>query len=356
MNKKKINIIYLLPTQKTPSGGSGVIYKHSSIINNFDNNFSSEILHYKKKKIIKFINSLKKIFKIKDKSNNFGYKFNEIKIVKNFNLSKDWIHYKFLSRKKLYFNSEKDFIILPEIIAHFAEELCIKKKIKYAIFVQGVYHMNQTSNISLLKKSYANAEFIIFLNQNTKKKFDYIFPKLNKNTLISSLSINNNLKIKKNKKNIITCMPKKLIEDFHLLNLFNINKIPKNWKVKILYNLTNEELTKNLMESRIFLSFSNFEGTGLPPLEAALSGNKVIGYSGNGGDAYFKKPIFEKIKKGDILSFSKSLNNNVKNLEKYWHLKKQIKSQRHKIYKYYSAEKEINSVKKMLSKIYKIMK
>ena len=50
--------------------------------------------------------------------------------------------------------------------------------------------MNQTSNISLLKKSYANAEFIIFLNQNTKKKFDYIFPKLNKNTLLSGVDDN----------------------------------------------------------------------------------------------------------------------------------------------------------------------
>ena len=104
---------------------------------------------------------------------------NEIKVVKNFNLSKDWNIYKFISTNKLHFNSKKDFIILPEIIAHFAEELCIKKKIKYAIFVQGVYHMNQTNNISLLKKTYANAEFIIFLNQNTKKKFEYIFPRLN---------------------------------------------------------------------------------------------------------------------------------------------------------------------------------
>ena len=152
MNKEKINIIYLLPTQITPSGGSGVVYKHSAIINNFKNNFSSEILYYKKKKLAKFVNSLKKIFKIKDKKDNFGYKYNEIKVVKNFNLSKDWNLYKFISRKKLDFNSKKDFIILPEIIAHFAEELCIKKKIKYAIFVQGVYHMNQTSNISLLKK------------------------------------------------------------------------------------------------------------------------------------------------------------------------------------------------------------
>ena len=39
-------------------------------------------------------------------------------------------------------------------------------------------------------------------------------------------------------------MPRKLIEDFHLLNLFNINKIPKNWKIKILHNLTNVEIKK----------------------------------------------------------------------------------------------------------------
>jgi hypothetical protein len=356
MNKEKINIIYLLPTQKTPSGGSGVIYKHSAIINNLKNNFSSEILYYKKKKLAKFVNSLKKIFNIKDKKDNFGYKYDEIKVVKNFNLSKDWNLYKFISTNKLHFNSKKDFIILPEIIAHFAEELCIKKKIKYAIFVQGVYHMNQTSNISLLKKTYTNAEFIIFLNQNTKKKFEYIFPRLNKNFFIGGLSINNSFRTKKNKKNIITCMPRKLIEDFHLLNLFNINKIPKNWKIKILRNLTNEEIKKNLMESRIFLSFSNFEGTGLPPLEAALSGNKVIGYSGNGGETYFKKPIFNKIRKGDILNFSKTINDNIKNLEKYWHLKKNIKAQRYKIYKQYSEEKEINSVKKMLDKISKIIK
>ena len=34
---------------------------------------------------------------------------------------------------------KKDFIILPEIFAHLAKDLCIKSKIPYAIFVQNGY-------------------------------------------------------------------------------------------------------------------------------------------------------------------------------------------------------------------------
>ena len=37
-------------------------------------------------------------------------------------------------------------------------------------------------------------------------------------------------------------------------------------------------------EWKIFLSFSSLEGLGLPPVEAALAGNHVIGYTGEGGN------------------------------------------------------------------------
>ena len=40
------------------------------------------------------------------------------------------------------FNAKTDFVILPEIWAHFANDFLIKNKIKYSIFVQCVYHMN----------------------------------------------------------------------------------------------------------------------------------------------------------------------------------------------------------------------
>jgi hypothetical protein len=356
MSNKKINIIYLIPSYKKPSGGSMVAYNHSRIINSFKKiNISSQILHYKKKRTAKLITSLKKIFKIRNYKNEFGYKPNEIKVVKNFHPLNNWVNYNLAIKNDLKFDKQSDFIILPEIIAHFADEFFIKNKIKYAIFLQGIYHMHQTSNIKLLKKSYANAEFVLTIGEDTKKNFEYIFPQFKKKILKINFSIKNNFLIKK-KENIISCMPRKLPEDFHLLNLFNLNKIKKKWKFVVLNNLSEENLKKKLSKSRIFLSFSNFEGTGIPPLEAALAGNKVIGYTGNGGNSYFKKPIFNKINKGDIFNFSNILINNIKNLPKRWHLSKKVKLQRGRIAKKYSEQQEIILLKKMINKINKIMK
>ena len=49
-----------------------------------------------------------------------------------------------------------------------------------------------------------------------------------------------------------------------------------------------KKLINYLSKSKIFLSFSNLEGIGIPPIEAALAGNKVIGYTGGGGIEYWK--------------------------------------------------------------------
>ena len=65
-------------------------------------------------------------------------------------------------------------------------------------------------------------------------------------------------------------------------------------------------------KSKIFLSFSELEGLGLPPIEAALAGNKVIGYTGQGGKEYWESPVFEEIDCGDILGFVQSILSNVK--------------------------------------------
>ena len=51
MNKENLNIIYISHSEKGPSGGGKIIYKHSDIINNLGNGFTSQVLHIKKKKI-----------------------------------------------------------------------------------------------------------------------------------------------------------------------------------------------------------------------------------------------------------------------------------------------------------------
>ena len=344
---KKINIVYILPPSKKPAGGPKVIYEHSDIINKLKlRNISSEILHLKKKKFFKILNSLKKNFIYKNK---YGWEAKDLKADKNFFPSKDWISNDIVIRKNISFNKNQDFIIIPEIMAHLANDLCIKNKIKYAIFVMGAYAMNSTSDYEELKKSYCNAEFILTLSNDSSKCVSHIFPKLKNKITKINLSINNYRFLSRKKNNLITYMPRKLPTDSHILKIFLKENLPNKWKLQPLENLKEKELNRCLCSSKIFLSFSDFEGFGLPPLEAALAGNKVIGYTGGGGKEYWKKPLFNKIQKGDILEFSKQILNFTKKNHNRWLI--ETKSHRRKLLLKYSKKIETNSIKKMIRKI-----
>ena len=128
MKKKKVNIVYIVPAHKSASGGSKVIYQHSELINKFKiDNVSSHILHLKKKKIDKFLLSLKKRM-FNKQSKKYGWYGNEMKPASHFKPSSSWIKNKVLTKNDMNFNSKTDFVIIPEIWAHFASHLLIKKK------------------------------------------------------------------------------------------------------------------------------------------------------------------------------------------------------------------------------------
>ena len=119
---KNINIIYLLPEMKGASGGAKVIYKHSAILNNIDKNVSSSVNHLKKKISYKITTSLSKKFKIFAQKNS-GWEGKKMKISKNFSPSDKWATNKLVIGKSLNFNRHSDFLIIPEIWAHFANDL-----------------------------------------------------------------------------------------------------------------------------------------------------------------------------------------------------------------------------------------
>ena len=349
-NIKKINIIYVLPAHKSASGGSKVIYQHSELINKLKiDNISSHILHLKKKKMDKIFLSLKKrIFNKSSKK--YGWYGNEMKAVKSFTPAASWAKNKILIKKDMHFNPKTDFVILPEIWAHFANDFLIKKKIKYSIFVQGFYHMNSFYDHEKLFESYNKAEFIITTSKETQKCLEFIFP--NKKNRIFKVNISfdhKKFKIPNRKKNLITFMPRKLSDHFHILSLFLFKKLPKKWKMESLNNLDEKKLFSKLAKSKIFLSFSYAEGFGMPPLEAAIAGNKVIGYTGGGGKEYWNNPIFEEIQSGDIKNFSEKILSAVKNLPENWHRK--TTHHRKKLAKQYSEINEIKLIKKLVKKI-----
>ena len=195
---EKVNIIYLLPEMKGASGGAKVIYNHSLILNNIDKNISSKIIHLKKKFLYKLEFSLSKRIKLFDKKYS-GWDGKKMRISKKYKPKKDWHKDKIFVGDNLNFDKKKDFIVIPEIWAHFATDLKFaENKINYAIFVQGFYHMNSTNNFLNLKKSYEDAKLIMTTSKYSVSYLKTMFPNLRKKIFKVNLSVDKNrFKIKK---------------------------------------------------------------------------------------------------------------------------------------------------------------
>tara|TARA_Y100000310_G_C20639572_1_gene793122 strand:+ start:81 stop:683 length:603 start_codon:yes stop_codon:yes gene_type:complete len=182
-----LNIIYLCHSEKGPSGGAKVIYNHSELINKLHiGNLTSEILHIKKKKITKWSNSIKKIFK-SSTDKYFGWKAKDITVKNNF--KSKWFKNNIILRENFIFDKEKDFVIFPEIFAQFANELCFEKNIPYAIFVQNGYCLNSTNDYQNLENAYKNAKFILSTTKDISNCIRLAFPNCAKKILKINISI-----------------------------------------------------------------------------------------------------------------------------------------------------------------------
>ena len=342
---EKINVVYIVASEKNISGGEKVIYRHSEILNKVFKNITSEIIPLKRNKLSKYKNSF---FKILNKKNKYtGWGIEDIGIKSNHKPKFNIYNAKF--RNKFAFNKNTDFVVLPEIFAHLANELLIKHEIPYAIFVQNGFALDSTNDFVSLKNAYKNARLILSVSESTTKMIKHVFGSFSKKILKINLSVGTiKLENRLNKKNIITYMPRKLPTHSKKLLFMLKSKLPKTWSIKALDNIGNEnELYNILKKSKIFLSFSHMEGLGLPPLEAAKEGNKVIGYTGEGGKEYWKKPIFTEIPYGDLNLYVNETLNYIKSSIKYSVFKKQRKL----IYKKYSPEAEHKSLKKFIKNI-----
>ena len=343
MQKNK-NIIYLTHAEKKPSGGAKIIYRHSEIINNLKK-YKSEVLHIKKTHTSKLRISLKKRFKL-PKETVFGWQFNDIKPAKNFTYN--WFDHSVKCRNNFNFKKNNDFIVIPEIFAHLALELSLNFKIGYAIFVQNGFVINSTNDENKLTAAYDKAQFILSYSNTITKCLTLKFPKIKNKIVKISYSLNLQKLNSNKKKNLITYMSRKLPSHSNLVVNFLKSKLPKNWKIQDLNNLTEMETYKILSQSKIFMSFSNFEGLPLPPAEAALAGNLVIGYTGEGGNDYWYRPIFKKINQGDICEFVEKILIKIRNIKKNTKKKNEIFKF---LKKKFSKELEIKNIQKFLNLI-----
>lgn len=278
-----MEIIFIAVATEEPSGGVKVIYQNCETL--IKQGIKCEILH----------------------SNNPEARCN-------------WIEYDVQIRNTLSVNPASDFIVIPEGAAGKFGKQCLLMQCKYAIYVQNGYQIyndvNQSNRIEL-EKIYQNASIILSISDDTTSAIKYQYPNVDPNKILRVYPpINKNLFfIERRKSKKIGIMPRKLGLHAYLIRYFVESYLPTGWEIVSIENKTEIEVSEILRECSIFISLSDMEGFGLPPLEAAFCGCLVVGYTGQGGKEYFSKPIFRDVEHGNFIDFSNKILGAIKDIE-----------------------------------------
>ena len=321
------SIIYICPTGKNkPTGGIKIIYRHVEILSKLlPKEVTSKIFHFE-----------------------------------DFNFKCNWFSHKVSFKKNSTFDPAKEFAIIPEWMAVYHAKMLQKMGVSYGIFVQNGFYLNTKPKNNFsdqeINEAYEKAKIIISYSDEITECIKLTFPKTVDKILRIGISVDSKKfqyteQIYKSKENLITYMPRKNRNHANKLLFILKQHLPKNWEIKILDNLTEPEVIKFFKKSKIFLSFSELEGFGLPPVEAALSGNSVIGYTGESGKEYWDPPIFEEVFSGDLRTFTNKVINKIKDLNKNNHVFEKFKPYVSRLADKYSLEKEQRGLLSLIDKI-----
>lgn len=210
-------------------------------------------------------------------------------------------------------NPETDLVIISEEFVWVVLQILNPKKIRYMIFNQGIsasfysQHPDSTPvSLEEYKIVYKNAIRIISNSLHTTKGLITLFEIDPQNIFQYRIGIDRNLYYPEKKENLVCFLLSKNSDFGRFIEIYFKGKYPE-WDIVRIDRFSKEETASIFRKSKIFLSFGGPEGFGLPPLEAAISGCRVIGFDGCGGREYFKEPTFTKVKFMDHLDFIEKL-------------------------------------------------
>lgn len=88
-----------------------------------------------------------------------------------------------------------------------------------------------------------------------------------------------------------------------VLQALSASHLLDGWEVVPIDGLPQRAVGETLSRCRLFLSFAQEEGFGLPGAEALAAGCSVVGFSGVGGNEYFSGATVHRVPDGDTLAF-----------------------------------------------------
>jgi glycosyltransferase involved in cell wall biosynthesis len=208
------------------------------------------------------------------------------------------------------FRSE-DIIVIPELLVeHLSDKI---HGIRSVIYNQGSYLSfgYRRAEIIPLPKLYQSDQLlgIIAVSTHCQNYLRHLLPKQENKIYRIFNGIDSTLfSWSPNKEKIITYMPKRNGADLcQVINTLRSRGMARDWQFMPLENLTEEEVANAFKRSAIFLSGSQQDGFGLPPVEAGACGCTVVGYHGNGGKEFLSEETGYPVEQGDVYHFAQRL-------------------------------------------------
>jgi hypothetical protein len=285
-----MKIIFLVPSVRKPVGGVKVIYQQVAVLN--------QILPAGATAVILHPNTLKYSDRWFDNGAPQMRAF--------FKLQRVYGKFSFTNILGV-FDPANDIVVIPEVWVRKYGVQLLRQGITYAIYVQNGYFMSKGDRNDL-DEAYTGAQCVLTISDDASECVAMAFPAAQKNILRMHYSVRSDLfSACKQKQNVITYMPRKLPDHSQKVLFFLHSHLPRNWNVQPINGLNEQGVAQLLSKSKVFMSFSHFEGCPLPPLEAALSGNKVVGYTGQGGKEYWRPEIFTAIESGNVTGYTQAV-------------------------------------------------
>jgi hypothetical protein len=206
-----------------------------------------------------------------------------------------------------------DFVIIPELWAGVFGPQCRQQNLRYAVFVQNGYISHSVLpqvSAALMEAVYDGAELVLAISEDTARMVELNYPGLGPGRMFRArysvgerfLSIGASTLVP-GRERLITYMPRKMATHAARVVFALRQHLPPGWEITPIQGVNEATCATMLFSSSIFLAFSDLEGLPLPPLEAALAGNIVVGYTGQGAAEYWDAPNFREIHQGDIRGF-----------------------------------------------------
>lgn len=326
-------IFYFCSHTDAPVGGNKVIYHHVDILN--AHGVEAYVVHLKRGfRCSWFKNNTKIAYPIWNWSETISQFF---EIVKGKTRKLRWDDQSHLmkvcqietwdsagNKQILSPINENDILVFPEFIGKDLFE--VYRGLPFVVFVQRAYislrHCGLSKNKqSLIRDKNDNPHFydsqlkeVIVVSEDNKQYLSTVFPKIEIDRIHLSVD-KSKFYYPGSKKKQIAFMPRRHKEDAQqIVTILKEMNVFTDWNIYPIDGISEVKVAEILRESAIFMSFSEMEGFGLPPLEAMASGCITIGYHGQGGKEFLTPPYAYPIENGDIIGFVKTI---VKEMQRY---------------------------------------